>query len=286
MPTAPDLAVGPEYEGEGAPFRGQHARFGRSGPEGTLCCVAWRVVMPRQLPGSSATVRSAVSDPAQPDQAQGPTAQLTRCSHSADAGQPAASCPRASAGHERPERWAEAPAAPSSPGVRTGTWVAASPGSRHEGFCGQSHAKSRREDTPGSPSAPGTSLTPALQRAAGTVASAGRGARGCRPGADACACGALRDAQEKRPRSKLRNWSESLPHSRDAPHSALGPKAMACALAFRGTVLPAPTAAPGPRWPCRPSSPASAPASAPGRARADRDPARHSLLVFKPLESP
>lgn len=95
---------------------------------------------------------------------------------------------------------------------------------------------------------------------------------------------------EKRRRNAHVQSSETGPSRCLTPEThrtpLLGPKQWPVPWPSAGLSSPPRPPRLAPRWPCRPSSPASAPASAPGRARADRDPARHSLLVFKPLESP
>lgn len=117
------------------------------------------------------------------------------------------------------------PAAPSSPGPGRGTGVGASPGSCPEGFCGQSHAKSRKRRHTVARPPPLTRVTRSrlTARSGASSPARGSGAGGARervargagrglqtPGWRVRVAPTLsRDPQEKRPRLKPRNRSEA-----------------------------------------------------------------------------
>lgn len=186
----------------GAPFRGQHTPFAHWGPEGTLCRVAKAAA---RLVGRRAVscFRSGrgLTGPGAPQRAAGQ--RRTRAAGALGGG----------------------PAAPSSPGAGRGTGVGASPGSCPEGFCGQSHAKSRKRRHTMARPPPLTRVTRSrlTARSGASSPARGSGAGGARervargagrglqtPGWRVRVAPTLsRDPQEKRPRLKPRNRSEA-----------------------------------------------------------------------------
>lgn len=167
------------------------------------------------------------------------------------------------------------PAAPSSPGPGRGTGVGASPGSCPEGFCGQSHAKSRKRRHTVARPPPLTRVTRS-RLTARSGASSGLGGGG-RAGASRTG----RGAGAADPRLARARRSDAVPRSagetptlkaqkpvRGAPRSALRsltvglrPKAMKCDLAFRGTAHVCPSSPPATAHPVAPPPGPSPPAA-------------------------